>query len=124
MTFKNKQGISKIVFSPKFPCHNECPLGQLVCDAEAKAKGKEPKKAHYTNNFTVTFIPNRVICDYCDIEAWIAENLNDKLLIIEDVVEKLFTYIYDTYKPKYLRVESFVQDAIHGPVTVTKETQK
>lgn len=121
--FKNDQKISKIVFSPKEPCHNFCPLGQLYCN-EIAQEGEKPKLAHYTNHFTITFYPNALICDYCDVEKWVRNNLNDRDLIIEDCVSMLFDYINDTYKPKYLLVESFVDDAVHGPVTISRETKK
>lgn len=122
MTFENKQKISKIIFRPKNPCHNLCPLGQLYCDELAK-NGSKKMLPHYTNNFKITLIPDKVICDYLDIEKWIQTNLNDETLTIEDSVYKLYNFIYSEYSPKYLLVESFVNDALHGEVTVMKESQ-
>ena len=121
MTFRNKQKITRIVFEPKNTCHNLCPLGQLYCDELAK-DGSKPSLAHYTNHFRITFEPDEFVCDYIDVEKWIKEHLNDEKLIIEDCVTMLYDYLFETYKPKYLMVESFVDDAIHGPVSVMRES--
>ena len=121
--FKNTQKISQIVFMPKEACHNLCPLGQLYCDEMAK-DGEAPQLAHYTNKFKITFNPADLVCDYIDVEKWIKKNLNDKKLIIEDAVTMLFDYIESTYQPAYLKVESYVDDAIHGPVSVIRESGK
>lgn len=120
--FKNTQRITKIVFEPKLPCHCYCPLGELYCKKEAAGTGKKEMSPHYTNHFKITFLPKEYICDYCDVEDWIREHINDETLIIEDAVDMLFNYIYDTYQPSYLKVESYVPDAVHGPVTIEKET--
>ena len=119
--FQNTQKITKIVFEPK-STHNFCPLGQLYCDKMAK-NGSKPSLPHYTNHFKITFIPDTILCDYVDVEEWIHEKINDETLIIEDCVSMLFDYINDTYKPSYLKVESYVPDAVHGPVTIERETQ-
>lgn len=121
MTFENKQGITEIVFQPKNACHNLCPLGQLLCDKLAQNGGK-PMLPHYTNKFTITFNPGKVICDYLDVEDWIQENLNDETLTIEDAVSMLFDHLQKTYEPVHLLVESFVDDALHGSVVVRKES--
>lgn len=121
MTFENKQKISEIIFKPREACHNLCPLGQLYCDELAK-NGSKPRLPHYTNHFKITFVPDKVICDYLDVEKWIKENLNDETLTIEDAISKLFDYLEDEYKPAYLLVESFVNDALHGEVIVRKES--
>lgn len=121
--FKNTQKITGIIFQPKLPSHCFCPLGKLYCDKEAENSGKKAQLPHYTNNFKITFQPNELICDYCDVEEFIKEKINDETLIIEDCVDILFNYIYETYQPKYLLVESYVPDAVHGPVTVIKESE-
>jgi len=120
--FKNTQKISSITFRPKNSCHNLCPLGQLYCDELAK-DGSKPLLPHYTNQFTIDFVPGEFVCDYIDVEKWIDQNLNNETLIIEDCVAMLFDYINTTYKPKWLQVESFVDDALHGPVKVTRVTE-
>ena len=121
MKFENKQNISKIVFRPKSPSHCLCPLGQLLCDKLAKQGGK-PMLPHYTNNFIIEMIPGKVICDYLDVEEWIKENIDNETLTIEDSVSMLFDYLYEEYEPAHLKVTSEVYDALHGPATVTKES--
>ena len=119
--FKNTQKITKIVFEPK-TTHNFCPLGQLYCD-ELEKQGSPKMLPHYTNHFKVTFCPGELVCDYIDVEKWIARTINDKTLIIEDAVSMLCDYIMETYKPKYLLVETYVNDAMHGAVTVMRESE-
>lgn len=119
--FKNTQKVTKIVFEP-LVTHNFCPLGQLLCDRLAK-DGSKKLLPHYTNHFKITMIPGEYVCDYVDVEDWIKENINNENLIIEDCVTLLFDYVYDTYKPTYLKVETHVDDAMHGAVTVERESQ-
>ena len=119
--FKNTQKITKIIFEPK-TTHNFCPLGQLYCD-ELEKQGSPKMLPHYTNHFKITFCPGELVCDYIDVEKWIARTINDKTLIIEDTVSMLFDYIMETYKPKYLLVETYVNDAMHGAVTVMRESE-
>ena len=101
--FKNEQQIAKIV--AKGHSHNFCPLGN----------------AHYTNQFTIELRPNEIIPDYLEIKDFIAKELNDKALIIEDAVAILFDYVMDTFQPFYLKVSSLVTDAAHPEVLVEKE---
>lgn len=122
MKFENKQQISKIVFKPKEPSHCLCPLGQLFCD-KRKEKGKKPILPHYTNHFTIEFIPGKVICDYLDVEEWIRENIDNETLTIEDSVAKLYDYLISEYEPAQLKVTSEVDDALHGAAVVTKESK-
>lgn len=116
--FENTQKITSIVFKPK-PTHNFCPLGQLYCDKLAE-NGSKPILPHYTNHFTIRMEKMKVVCDYIDVEEWIARNINDESLTIEDSVALLYGYMMDTYNPGYLSVESAVDDALHGAVVVTK----
>ena len=117
--FKNTQGINKIVFSPKKACHNICPLGQEFVNKNTP-EGKQPVPAHYTNHFKIEMVCGELVPDYCDIEEWIDDHLSNQTLIIEDCVQKLFDYIRDTYQPHSLQVTSKVDDAVHGPVEVSK----
>lgn len=118
--FKNTQGISSITFSPRKSCHNICPLGQEYVN-RITPEGKEPVPAHYTNHFTIVMEPEELVPDYCDIEDWIDEHLSNQTLIIEDCVEMLYNYIYETYSPYSLLVQSQVADAVHGPVVIQKD---
>ena len=104
MTFKNEQGITKIKFTQNAQCF--CPLGN----------------DWYTNQFTVEIVPNELLADYVDVEKFIRKEISGKTLILEEAVSTLFNYIQTEIKPKYLKVSSYGADAVHFPVTVTKET--
>ena len=94
----------------------------MYCDEKAK-DGSKPLLPHYTNNFTIEFVPAEFIFDYLDVEKWIEDKLNNETLIIEDCVAMLFDYINETYQPEFLAVTSEVNDALHGPVVVTKTSE-
>lgn len=99
----NSFGIKAITIESTAKCY--CPLGN----------------DWYTNKFTVDFVPGEFIPDYCEMDAWIAANINGKTMIIEDAVSSLHKYLQETYHPASLRVKSYVNDARHSTVTVCKE---
>lgn len=111
-SFLNIQGISVIEMHCKM--RGFCPLGD----------------DYYTNQFKVTFKPGTQIPDYCDVENFLLANEkliyhkefnpHGKKLIIEDSVDLLYEHLQQ-YKPLFLRVESYVDDAAHFPVLVVKE---
>ena len=74
----------------------------------------------YHNRFIITMIPDLYFPDYCVIQSWINENINEKDFIIEDAVDKLYAYLVKTYSPKSLEIKSHVDDAGHFPVEVIK----
>lgn len=100
--FPNRQRISKVRFTQNVQCY--CPLGD----------------DWYTNHVTVDMQLGDAIPDYCDVDDFI-RSISGKSLIIEDVIDLIYKYFTDTYKPINLRVESYVDDAKHLPVTVVKE---
>lgn len=100
---KNDFGIKNITIESTAKCY--CPLGN----------------DWYTNQFTVDFIPGEFIPDYCELDNWIAANINGKTMIIEDAVASLHKHLESTYFPAGLRVKSYVNDARHSTVTVCKE---
>jgi len=102
--FENKQGITKIEFCKDIK--NYCPLG----------------KDWYTSQLEVIVYPDKVLMDYCVVEKYI-ESLKNTELIIEDVVSKVYDYLYKYFKPKHLIVSVKATDAAHFPVCVTKETE-
>lgn len=102
-SFKNTTGITSITFEKLI--HNFCPLGE----------------DWYTNNIVVQMVPGDLLPDYIDIDAMFDE-IDTKHLIIEEVVAQVFDYLKSTYEPKYMKVTSYVDDAVHLPVTVEKET--
>ena len=99
---ENTFGIKHIVIESTAKCY--CPLGQ----------------DWYTNQFYVDFVPGAFIPDYCEMDNWIATNINGKSMIIEQAVAMLYEYLRDTYKPADLNVESYVDDATHSAVTVSR----
>lgn len=104
MKIENVQGITNIVMKPRAVCF--CPLGD----------------DWYTNEFKITFVPDKFYPDYCDIEKFLNDEVRGKILIIEDAVCKVHKHIKETYEPKNLIVTSFVNDVTsHSPVMVTKE---
>lgn len=98
--FQNKVGISKIVFNQNIQAF--CPLG-----------GK-----FYTNQVKVEMVPNEIIPDYCEVEEEMRA-LAPSSLTLEDCVAAVFDILVE-YKPKYLKVSSYTDDAAHFPVTVYK----
>lgn len=98
----NTFGIDHITIESTAKCY--CPLGM----------------DWYTNQFTVDFQPGEYIPDYCEMDNWIAANINGKSMIIEQAVAMLYEYLRDTYKPIDLQVESDVDDAKHSAVTVSR----
>ena len=100
--FYNKQGITEITFTQNIQCF--CPLGN----------------DWYTNHVEVNMIPDETIPDYCDVDDFL-RGLAGKSLIIEDVVDAIYSYLCTNYKPKSVRVQSSVDDAKHLPVTVVKQ---
>lgn len=99
---RNEFGIKSITIESTAKCF--CPLGN----------------DWYTNQFTVDFNPGEFIPDYCEMDNWIAANINGKSMIIEAAVAALYDYLVNTYSPAGLYVESYVDDARHSAVTVSK----
>lgn len=99
---KNTFGIGMITIESTAKCF--CPLGN----------------DWYTNQFSIDIEPGEYIPDYCQLDNWIAKNINGKHMIIEQAVAMLYEYLKDTYKPNELQVESYVDDAKHSAVTVSK----
>ena len=91
--------VKKIIY--KQHCRCFCPIGQR----------------HYTNNFTVTISPEETIPDYCEIDQWIAKNLEGETLLIEDAARLLQQWL-ETELSCGVSVLDEVFDAGHGAVTV------
>lgn len=98
--FENKQKIYSIVMEGRCRCF--CPLGQDWYDAEVE----------------VSFIPDKTIMDYCDVDKMF-EALNGQELIIEDVVSKVCQW-FEQFEPHDTCVKAVVKNATHLPVTVVK----
>lgn len=100
MMIDNEYGIKEIVMYPVAICF--CPLGN----------------DWYKNQFEVKMQINQKIPDYCEIERWLDENIRGKSLIIEDAVNKFYSFLIETYKPVLIEIKSYVNDAKHFPVEV------
>jgi len=79
-------------------------------------------KDYYTNQFTIYFSPYKAIPDYCELDKWVENNIYGKSLMVEDAVALLFDYLSKEYQPAELEVESYIEDAKHCKVTVSKHS--
>ena len=102
MLIENTQGITQIIYRTK--TRNYCPIG----------------KDWYTSNIQAQIEPDNIIPDYIDLDKFVAEQINQKEMIIEDVVNALYNHISAEYKPKSLTVTIHVDDAAHSEVVVSK----
>lgn len=102
MIIENTQGITKIIYKTR--TRNYCPIG----------------KDWYTSNIQAEIKPNKTIPDYIDLDKFVAEQINQKEMIIEDVINALYSHISIEYAPKSLTVENKVNDAAHSEVIVSK----
>lgn len=100
--FEHTQGISKVSFNKTITAF--CPLGNDF----------------YTAHINVDFVPDKVMMDYLDEEAFFKE-LSGTKLIIEDLVEKVHKRYTELYAPKNVKVTVFAENATHFPVAVVKE---
>ncbi len=102
MIIENTQGITQIIYKTK--TKNYCPIG----------------KDWYTSNIQVQIVPDKTIPDYIDLDKFVAEQISQKEMIIENVIDALYSHISTEYAPKSLTVEIKVDDATHSEVIVTK----
>lgn len=103
---KNTFEIDDITITTEAKCF--CPLG----------------KDWYTNHFDIRLEPGEFIPDYCDVDKWIDENIDGTEKIVEEAVSMLFEHIKTTYKPLELTVDSYVDDARHSDVSISKRSHK
>lgn len=102
MIIENTQGITQIIYKAK--TKNYCPIG----------------RDWYTSNIQAQIEPDNIIPDYIDLDKFVAEQINQKEMIIEDVVNTLYNHISAKYKPKSLTITIKVDDAAHSEVVVSK----
>lgn len=98
--FENKQGITRIALEREIQAF--CPLGNDF----------------YTARIEVVFAPGERIMDYCEADKYIL-GLSGEVLIIEDLVKKVFDYFVD-YADGKLEVTAHAKSNTHFPVSVTK----
>ena len=99
--FDNNYNISSIKMTKKI--HNLCTIGQ----------------DWFTNNIEITLVPDKTIPDYIEVDNMIQE-FEAKELVIEEVVNGILENLKQ-YEPKYIKVKSVVNDAMHLPVEVEAE---
>lgn len=101
--FKHTQGISEVSFSKTITVY--CPLG----------------RDYYTATIEVLFSPDEWMMDYIDVDKFI-HSIQGQTLIIEDVVDKVYSHLIEEYSPKYVEVTLYAENAAHFPVVVKKKT--
>lgn len=101
---QNTMKIDLIKYEDKLKCF--CPLGN----------------DYYHNQLTIEFVPNEVIPDYIKLHNDI-QALTNEVLTIEDAVVKVLDIVKE-YDPLFIHVYSYVYDAPHPTVTVTKAYAK
>lgn len=75
----------------------------------------------YGNKLEITFCPDKFYPDYIEVQNWIMDNVDGKRLNIEQVVDIVYRYLYDTYQPKELHVRDIVTgNKVHFDVIVEK----
>lgn len=75
----------------------------------------------YQNALEIEFYPGETYPDYMQVEAWIMDNIDGEELNIEEVVDKIYNYLDETYKPHKLTVRDFVTgNKVHFDVIVEK----
>lgn len=100
---ENKQNISDITMYPM--AYTKCEIGG----------------DWYKNELDITFTPNKYYPDYMEVNKWICENIDGHTLNIEDVVDKVYAFLNDTYEPAYLHItDSVCNCKTHFDVVVEK----
>lgn len=101
--FENTMEITEIEFEKHVQAF--CPLGKAYC----------------TYELTVTIHPNLWIPDYCELEAFL-NKMAGGTMTIEECVDQVYGHIWLVYRPHHLVVSLYCGDAVHFPVTVTKDS--
>ena len=78
----------------------------------------------YTANIEVEIMPDQLIPDYCDVDAFVTRKISGKELIIEQVVYELYQYFEKEYNPASLKVSVKTDNAAHSAVVVTKSKKR
>lgn len=99
--FDNNYNISMIKMNKRI--HNLCTIGQ----------------DWFTNNVYIELIPDKVIPDYIEVDNDI-QDFEGRELVIEELVNGILEKLKQ-YNPKYIKVVSKVDDAMHLPVEVIAE---
>lgn len=98
---KNEMGINEIRIEETLRC---------ICTISEKP---------YTNQLIITLTPDEILPEYISLHEAIQE-LNMQTLIIEEAVAKVLDIVKESISPLEVRVTSYVEDAPHPVVTITK----
>lgn len=94
-SFKNIYGVSKITLTKKIHCY--CRLGG----------------DWYTNQLTISFVPNNDIPDYVYLDKAIEDRCERKDLIIEEVLNEICNIIKEQVPSATdIHIESYVDDSV------------
>lgn len=100
---KNTQNIGLIVMKPDAYCR--CELGGDF----------------YKNSLEITFVPDESYPDYTEVQDWIMKNIDGTTMNIEDVVDTVYKFLMETYRPLDLEITNNVTGCrTHFDVTVIK----
>lgn len=100
----NTQRITSITMNPK---------AYAICDIGGDM---------YCSDLTIYFTPHDCYPDYMEVADWIAKNIDGTRLNIEDVVEKVYNFLMEEYKPLELEVVNNIMGCrTHFDVTVSKK---
>ena len=100
---KNTQGIQGITMFPD--AYTRCEIGGDF----------------YKNSMEIEFIPDKTYPDYTEFQDWMMENIDGRVMNIEDVVNEVYKFLLSTYSPKFLKIKNIVKNCrTHFDVTVEK----
>ena len=100
---KNTQLINKIIMHPV--AYTKCVIGQ----------------DWYKNELEIQFIPGDCYPDYMEVNDYIMQEIDGAEMNIEDVVDKVYSYLMDNYIPDVLIVTNHIKGCkTHFDVDVTK----
>lgn len=103
-SFPNIYNLSKITLYKKIHCY--CRLGGDV----------------YTNQLTITFKPNKEVCDYVYIDKAIEDRFEQSDSIIEEVLKGILEIILDQCpSATNIHIESYIDDSVPKNMPVRVE---
>lgn len=97
---ENNFNIGEIVIYQKAHCY--CQLGE----------------DWYTNNFRIEIKVDKKIPDYCEVDKFIKNKIENAHLIIEEACKAVLDYFINELNPLQVVVESTVEDAAHCAVKI------
>lgn len=101
---ENTQNISKIIMKPWTIF--KCQIGQ----------------DWFKNNLTIEFVPDKCYPDYMDVVEYMKDEIDGAEMNIEDMLDKVYTWLNETYSPKSLKItDTVIGSKTHFDVTVIKE---